>query len=213
MKFLISALGVALYVIILMILYNVHISFFKIDVVFYSSIFASLLAIVIFLPIIAFIPIFGNLNSLEKAQLIIINILVGYSMAISLPTVIDRSLSFYILEKLDQRGGAIKQDAFKDVFTKEYIYEHRLVDVRLTEQVESGTIEIEEGCVYLTEKGRSLVKFSRYFRKNWLPKERLLMGEYTDALINPLKSDTQKYDYLCYPPRGGGSRDPRLDIK
>ena len=58
-------------------------------------------------------------------------ILIGYAFAISIPTVIDRSLSIYILEKIDQRGGGIKQEAFERVFTNEYMLEHRLVDVRL----------------------------------------------------------------------------------
>ena len=38
----------------------------------------------------------------------------GYVIAISLPTVIDRSLSFYILEKLQQRVSAALKVSFKE---------------------------------------------------------------------------------------------------
>ena len=59
---------------------------------------------------------------------------------------IDRSLSFYILEKLDQRGGGIKVDKMDIVFTKEYLKEHRLIDIRLTEQLKTKTVIIDKNC-------------------------------------------------------------------
>lgn len=124
--------------------------------------------------------------------------LLGYCFAISIPTVIDRSLSFYILEKLAQRGGGIRQDAMPDVFIKEYLPEHRLMDVRLTEQLESGTILIEGGCVKLTRKGARLAEASRYFRKNFLPKHRLLMGEYSADLTDPFRRSAADINYLCH---------------
>jgi hypothetical protein len=140
---------------------------------------------------------FRSFNQFEKVQLIAIWLLVGYSLAISIPTVIDRSLSFYILEKLEQRGGGIKLNAFEDVFTKEYVKEHRLVDVRLTEQQESGTVVINDGCVKLTEKGKQFVRFSMMFRHNLLPKHRLLMGDYSSDLTNPFRASIETPNYLC----------------
>ncbi|HIP12441.1 MAG TPA: hypothetical protein EYG73_06960, partial [Arcobacter sp.] len=72
----------------------------------------------------------------------------------------------------------------------------------LTEQLSSGTIIINQnGCVKLTEKGNTLASFSRYFRKNFLPKERLLMGEYSADLTDPFAHgavDSSKgFDYVC----------------
>jgi hypothetical protein len=130
--------------------------------------------------------------------MIFIWLLLGYAFAISIPTVIDRSLSFYILEKLQQRGGGIKINNFEQVFTQEYVKEHRLVDVRLTEQLESGTIEIKNGCVILTVKGSNIASFSQMFRRNFLPKHRLLMGKYSDDLTNPFRHKLSKIDYLCH---------------
>jgi hypothetical protein len=113
------------------------------------------------------------------------------------PTVIDRSLSFYLLEKIQQRGGGIKEDAFEQLFTQEYVKEHRLVDVRLTEQLESGTIEIKNGCVLLTQKGERVAAFGRYYRTHWLPKQRLLMGQYSDDLTDPFKNSAINNNYVC----------------
>jgi hypothetical protein len=196
-----AILGSLLFIFFLIFIYILHIKFFRVDVIFYSAIFDAILAAIASILIVTKAAYFNIYNSFEKLLLFIIWILAGYALAISVPTVIDRSLSFYILEKLQQRGGGIKQSGFEEVFTKEYVKEHRLVDVRLTEQLSSGTIEIHDGCVKLTNKGDNISNFSRFFRKNFLPKKRLLMGEYTDDLTDPFSHDTtdenKTFDYLC----------------
>lgn len=182
---------------ILLFIYYLHINFFKVNVVFYAAIVDGILAAVITGVILYFSKYFSNFNYFEKLLLFVVWIISAYTLAISVPTVIDRSLSFYILEKLQQRGGGIKQDSFKQVFTEEYVKEHRLMDVRLTEQLESGTIVIEDGCVILTEKGENIASFGRYFRQNWLPKQRLLMGEYSADLTDPFKKSEENFTYTC----------------
>lgn len=195
-------LALMLFVFILLVVYISHIKLFQVDVVFYSAILDGVLASVITGTIVLIVPFFKDFNSFEKIQMIFSFVLMGYMFAISVPTVLDRSLSFYLLEKIYERGGGIKKSGFSDVFTKEYMVEHRLVDVRLTEQLSSGTIIItDEGCVKLTKKGASLAKFSRYFRKNFLPKERLLMGEYSADLTDPFAHGAvdinQTFNYIC----------------
>lgn len=193
--------GLVIFFVLLAFVYVLHLKFFRIDVVFYSAIFDGVLASILTFLILLKWDYFRVLNIFEKFQMGFSFVLLGYMFAISVPTVIDRSLSFYILEKLQQRGGGIKQSGFEEVFTKEYMVEHRLVDVRLTEQLSSGTIVIENGCVKLTEKGDSLAKMSRFFRQNLLPKERLLMGEYSSDLTDPFGHgavDANKtFDYIC----------------
>lgn len=195
-------LSLILFVVILLIVYIVHIKLFRVDVVFYSAILDGFIASAIISIILFKAPYFNSFNGFEKIQMTFSFILMGYMFAISVPTVIDRSLSFYILEKIQERGGGIKKSGFSEVFTKEYMVEHRLVDVRLTEQLSSGTIVIDKtGCVKLTEKGDELAKFSRFFRKNFLPKKRLLMGEYSADLTDPFAhgavDSNRTFDYVC----------------
>ena len=85
----------------------------------------------------------------------------------------------------------------KDVFVNEYVVEHRLVDIRLTEQLESGTIEIRDGCVRLTRKGMHVADLGRFYRKHLLPKRRLIMGKYTDDLTDPFRNSVADVDYQC----------------
>ena len=129
--------------------------------------------------------------------MLIIWLFFSYIFAISIPTVIDRSLSFYILEKLHQRGGSISLTSFDDVIVNEYMKEHRLVDIRITEQINSGTILLENNCVRLTNRGKKIVQFSLYFRKNFLPKKRLIMGKYSSDLTDPFRDGITKTDYEC----------------
>jgi hypothetical protein len=186
-----------LFVVTTCITYVIYINYFKVDVVFYASLFTALLSVIVFSILIFMIPFFNEFSFFEKIQQIIIAFLIGYILAISVPTVIDRSLSFYILEKLQQRGGGILYDKFGYIFTNEYVRETRLVDIRITEQLQSGTIKIENGCVRLTQKGDAIASFGRFFRKNLLPKKRLLLNEYTDQLVDPFVRSDKVPDYLC----------------
>jgi hypothetical protein len=197
MKLIRAGIATSVFITLLLLIYYLHIAYFHINVVFYAAIADAILATLVAGVLLFIAGYFRLFNWFEKTQMMLIWLLAGYAFAISVPTVIDRSLSFYILEKIQQRGGGIKLDSFEQVFTKEYVKEHRLVDVRLTEQLESGTIQIDNGCVKLTDKGRKIATFSRAFRQNFLPKRRLLMGEYSDDLTNPFKNSTSGNDYSC----------------
>ncbi|MDB5941449.1 MAG: hypothetical protein JWQ13_1015 [Ramlibacter sp.] len=197
MKFLWSLFASLLYAVLACLVYYVHIRYFKVDVVLYSAILDALIAAALMTLLLFARREFRLFSRYEKAQLGVIWLLAGCLVALGLPTVIDRSLSFYILEKLQQRGGAIQQARFEEVFTREYVKEHRLVDVRLTEQQVSGTIVIENGCVKLTERGARLAAFSRFFRANLLPRQRLLAGTYSDDLTDPFRKSQSQVDYQC----------------
>jgi len=190
-------LALSLFILNICLIWAVQINFFKIDVVFYSALGTVAIATAAQLIILNTLNFFKVFSQFEKFQHVCCCLFIGYAIAISIPTVIDRSLSFYILEKLQQRNGGILYAKFEKIFTGEYIREHRLVDIRLTEQLESGTIIITDGCVRLTSKGQYFASFGRFFRRNFLPKHRLLLGEYTDQLTDPFARSDLNPDYLC----------------
>ena len=198
MKYKICFAATSSFLFILFLTYWIHITFFKIDVIFYAALVDGLIATIITFVIFLSSKKFRACTSIEKLLLAIVWVLTGYIFAISVPTVLDRSLSFYTLEKLQQRGGGIKYSAFEGIYASEYIKEHRLADVRLTEQLSSGTIVIENDCVKLTKLGDRLASFSRFFRANLLPKRRLLMNKYTDELVDPFRASELTASYVCY---------------
>ena len=197
MKYLRALTASVLFVLLLALIHFIHIRFFSVNVVFYAAIQDGVMAALACAVALYMLKAFSIFNAFEKNALIAIWLLAAYAFAISIPTVIDRSLSFYLLEKLQQRGGSIQQSRFADVFINEYLPEHRLVDVRLTEQLESKTIRIEQGCVTLTPRGQALASFSRYYRQHFLPKQRLLMGQNSDDLTNPFRNSTETPNYTC----------------
>ena len=197
MKKILAALAATVcFVFVLLAVYVLHVRLLQVDVVFYAAILDGVVAAALCGGGLLLLRAFP-LGGMEKFLLIANWLLLGYCFAISVPTVIDRSLSFYILEKLAQRGGGIRLDRFEEVFTREYVREHHLVEVRLTEQQQSGTIEIDGNCVRLTARGERLAGFSRFFHKNLLPRQRLLMGHYTDALTDPFRDSPGEVDYRC----------------
>jgi hypothetical protein len=197
MKYKIFFVTTALFLFTLLAVYWIHITFFKVNVVFYAALTDGVIATSLTFMFAVVSKKFRSYILFEKLLAVFIWLLLGYIFAISVPTVLDRSLSFYTLEKLQQRGGGIKYSAFESVYADEYIKEHRLVDVRLTEQIMSGTIALNDGCVTLTSRGEMLVRFSRFFRAHFLPKQRLLMNEYSDDLVDPFRTSTSKAEYKC----------------
>ncbi len=192
MKIIKSLFGLFLFLFILIIVYITHIKFFYVNVVLFSAIQDVIIASIITSLILWLNNFFKIFNNLEKIQMCVIYLLTGYALAISIPTIIDRSLSFYILEKIEQRGGGVNKESLEKIFKEEYISEHRLVDVRLTEQLESGTIVIENNCVKITNKGKIFAFISSNFRKNFLPKKRLLNKEYTNILTDIYENKKEK---------------------
>ena len=197
MKILKALWLLVVYVLVLSAVYYLHMQYLNVDVVFYSSLMDALLATVPIVAYLFFSKKSAFFNNFEKLQMVVVCLLIGYILAISIPTVIDRSLSFYILEKIEQQNGGIKLDQFENVFTIDYMRDHRLADVRLTEQLRSGTIIIQERCVMLTSRGRMLVAFSKFYREHLLPKHRLLMDRYTDELTHSFIINENATRYQC----------------
>lgn len=186
-----------LYGVVLAAVYCVHVRYLRVDVVFYGALLDAAIAVPLSWGLLRLLRVLTPFNGFEKLQLAAIGLLCGYVFAISIPTVIDRSLSFYLLEKLQQRGGGIRLDRFEGVVAQEYLREQRVADVRLTEQLKSGTIAIADGCVRLTARGARLARFSRFFRAHLLPRQRLVGGRYSDALTDPFRHSGAQADYAC----------------
>ena len=186
-----------IFLIILVVSYYLYVNYLYVDVLLYDSV--KLVVIVATLMFVMTGKKFLFQSWYDKCSQWVISLLLGYALAITFPTIIDRSLSFYFLEKLQQRGGGIQLAAFEDIFTQEYAKEHRLVDIRLTEQMQSGMLTIENDCVLLTPKGSRTATFALWFRQHLLPKKRLLNDEYTDVLVDPFAESTPLYDYRCQP--------------
>lgn len=176
----------------------IHFNFIQVDVVFFSCLIDIAITGVIVGP--AAYWVLSKRENLTRTEMSLTGMLISLSLvfySVMGPTVIDRSLSFYLVEKLRLRGGEIAYNAFPEIFVKEYIPEYRLMDVRLQEQFSSGFAEQRGNCVVLTDKGRFVASFMDFFRRNMLPKKRNLLGEITDKLTHPFDGAKQVVDTTC----------------
>lgn len=175
-----------------------HFQWFRVSVILYACIIDAVIASAIFLGVYWFLRFRrGGLMISEFVLAAATANLLVLVYAIMGPTVIDRSFSLYIVQKLHSRDGHIAQAAMNDVVIKEYMPEFRLIDVRLTEQVTSGTAVIENGCIILTPRGKFLAEMVDWYRKNFLPKKRVLLDQVTDQLTDPFRDAKQIVDVTC----------------
>lgn len=176
----------------------IHINFFSVSVILYDGALDAMLALLLT------VLIFENFKfyriyfiQFERVLISMLLILSGFFVVLTIPTIIDRSLSFYLLEKIQREGGGVVLSNLNELVATDYLTEYRVIDMRVTEQLKSGTIYISGDCVRLTTWGEKVAIFSSFFRKNFLAKKRLINNNYSDELtrIDSIKSN----NHLNYP--------------
>lgn len=80
-----------------------------------------------------------------------------------LPVTVDRSVTVYLLSKIEQQNGAgIAPSRLQRAFIDGYVVGMGAIDRRIDEQQRSGNITVgQDGKVHLTEQGERFMKFSR----------------------------------------------------
>ncbi len=184
-----------IYSLVLLTCYYLHTHYFKIDVIFYATLTDLVISLLLCVPILFYSDVRNLFSHFEKLQLIIIWLLGGYGFAISLPTVLDRSLSLYFLEAIHQNGDAINEADVSLIFKRNYMHDYRAMDMRISEQVASGTIEVKNGCVFLTPKGKRVNAIAQFFRREFLPEKQMVRGQIVDKFSYTL--DRGNMIYAC----------------
>jgi hypothetical protein len=187
--------------VIFAVVHILHFRFVTVRVVLYDAIVDAVLAALIAAIFAGFwTRLRRGLNGVEVGLSLLSGFQCMVLFAVLVPTVIDRSLSMYVLEKLVQRGGAIREDAFDAILKQEYYHEHRVVDIRLTEQLNSGTILIEDGCVRITPRGERIAWLTRWYRTTLLPRQRDIRGQFVDDLTDPFRRAADVTPFACTTP-------------
>ena len=186
----------------------IHFQNFTVNVILYACMWDAVIAAIIVMGAYIWLRLkSGPLLATEFALTGIASFFLVLLYGVMGPTVVDRSLSIYLVQKVDQRGGAVAESSMHDIFVKEYLPEFGVVDVRLTEQLTSGTIKVEDGCVILTPKGVRVSRFVNWYRKALLPRKRNLMGVVTDQLTDPFAGREAIVDTSC--PTDPREQDPQ----
>src|SRR4051794_7956299 len=120
LKQLLYAAGFALLTLAIACAANVmHALFLSTEVVLYDGL--EDVAAVAFLVLAALFISKRAAPSFEAVSGVLIGGLVAVIIVILIPTVVDRSFSIWILEKLAQRGGGIRHDAWNGIVVNEFM--------------------------------------------------------------------------------------------
>ena len=97
----------------------------------------------------------------NKLPGIFIGILLGYSFLMTLPVVVDRSITLHFLGYLSTHSSASPEDIRID-FVDKFVINSAAIEKRLEEQVSIGNIYIEDGKVSISKKGLRMHIFFDY---------------------------------------------------
>ncbi len=97
-------------------------------------------------------------NSKTFASYIILGVFVGatgsYAFHITLPTLLDRSISMFILALLD--SSDLTMSEVQCNFIRQFVIKDKAIEKRVGEQIATGNLRVEDGHLQITDQGRIL---------------------------------------------------------
>lgn len=83
------------------------------------------------------------------------------SFLIVFPVTFDRSITMFLLARIDRQDGQLDVRGLERVYVREYLGEMRQIDRRIEEQTLSGNIRVVDGRIVLTPQGHRLLASGR----------------------------------------------------
>lgn len=78
------------------------------------------------------------------------------------PVTFDRSISMFLLARIEGRDGALDARSLESLFARQYLGDMRQIDRRIAEQTLSGNIRVDRaGRIHLTPQGQRLLASAR----------------------------------------------------
>lgn len=154
-----------------------HFRLFRVRVVLYATLFDAVVACGGFVALYAVAGVRAFPQPPSFVGVCVLAALLACVLyAFVFPAIFDRSLSLYLLSKVDERGGRVTVAELGVLSSVDYVREMRVVEQRIEEQVASGTITVEGDAVRLTARGRRVLRVSSLFRAWLLPATRAGSG-------------------------------------
>ncbi|HUD93388.1 hypothetical protein [Sphingobium sp.] len=84
------------------------------------------------------------------------------SFLITFPVTFDRSITMFLLARIEAQDGRLDAQGLERVYVREYLGDMRQIDRRVAEQSLSGNIRVERGHIHITPQGRRLLTGGRW---------------------------------------------------
>ncbi len=144
-----------------------RINIFNIHIFFYYGILKLL---IISIVLIIFLKIYNNIRKIFDIKDIIIIvslfILINLLFFCMVPVTLERSISIFMLNDMNNMQGMEKEKIEKE-FIDKYVYAYKAFDKRLDEQMATGTISKDDNSneYYITKKGNVLLNILKIINK------------------------------------------------
>lgn len=110
-----------------------------------------------------------------------------YAFHITVPTIIDRSISLYILSRMDGKSSGVNVGELQESFLNGYVSKNNAVCRRLDEQIVSGNIRFENGKYFITDNGERVINILRVVARLVHRSEYYVTESMSDSLLYKYK--------------------------
>ena len=146
LKTLFSALALLLIYLVLFVIIR---QLYPSDIIFYQGLY-----LIIFIFIIGFLMLLKIFKSIDRALYAsIIFFLSAYSFHITIPSLLDRSISLFILAVTDDLNTVASSD-YRRYFNSNFIEKNKAIEKRIMEQTNTGNLICENDNCSLSDQGR-----------------------------------------------------------
>ena len=77
---------------------------------------------------------------------------------VTVPVTLDRSISVFLLNQINSHTGGVSKEDLTSAFVSEYVYKHDAIGRRIYEQSASRNIEVSNGKIVLSTRGRTFLR-------------------------------------------------------
>ena len=159
-----------LFVTIFLIIHIFKRNYYPGEIIFYEGLQIIIFLSVTYILILIFLKKLNKVNFASKNTSPYIFSLISYfficySYLVTVPTMVDRSLSLYIIKAVSiNENGLHKKDLLKSIQNDFFINQGQY-NKRIEEQMISGNIHIKNDILSITKKGKTNYKINLFFKK------------------------------------------------
>ncbi len=122
--------------------------------------------LVVFLPIVGVVLVWLNQRGVftleASVSVFVIFLLSALCFNLTVPAIVDRSVTVYLLNSLDNSKNGMTEQEIRREFMHTYFDENYAVRKRLREQVESGSVRYDGNRYHVTKDGRTIMTIARF---------------------------------------------------
>jgi len=97
-----------------------------------------------------------RIESIIAATLISVSFQVAFFVTV--PVTLDRSISVFLLDQINNHEQGVSKQDLTSEFVSEYVYNRDAIGRRLFEQTASKNIEVSNGTIKLSNRGRCFLR-------------------------------------------------------